>query len=105
MMLFCSAPSPGVPFSLPIGSLRGESAKMQLDRDFPGPFYRKYDGGERWVELASRYGWGTSELPGAEAAWNLFRPEMLDDEDGLTALAHVREHAGGGFGSRRYRAR
>jgi hypothetical protein len=30
MTLFCSAPSPGVAFSLPIGSLRGESAKMQL---------------------------------------------------------------------------
>jgi hypothetical protein len=29
MMLFCSAPSPGVPYSLPIGSLRGEGAKMQ----------------------------------------------------------------------------
>ena len=28
-MLFCSTPSPGVSFSLPIGSLRGEGAKTQ----------------------------------------------------------------------------
>jgi hypothetical protein len=29
MMLFRSAPSPGIPFSLPFGSWQGEGAKVQ----------------------------------------------------------------------------
>jgi hypothetical protein len=40
--------------------------------------------------MERRYAWGGSELHGAGAAWNLFRPEMLDEKDGLTLLAHVR---------------
>ena len=78
-----------------ISDLLVQSATMQLERDFPGPFYRKYHSEERWEELARKYGWGTSELRGAEAAWNLFRPEMLDERGGLTALAHVRFPLGG----------
>ncbi len=78
-----------------ISDLLAQSAEMQLERDFPGPFYRKYQSEERWAELARESRWGTSELSGADAAWNLFRPEMLDDESGLTALAHVRFPLGG----------
>ena len=39
---------------------------MQLDRDFPGPFYLAYDGGERWKQLARRYEWGDSDLKAEE---------------------------------------
>ena len=78
-----------------ISDLLAQSAKMQLDRDFPGPFYRKYHSEDDWAALADKYNWGGSELRGAEAAWNLFRPEMLDDKSGLTALAHVRFPLGG----------
>jgi hypothetical protein len=63
---------------------------MQLDRDFPGPFYRKFHTADRWAQTRRKNGWSAPELSGAKAAWNLFRPEMLDDTDGLTALAHVR---------------
>jgi hypothetical protein len=78
-----------------ISDLLAQSAQMQLERDFPGPFYRKYHSEDRWTQLKRKYGWGSSELPGAEAAWSLFRPEMLEEKDGLTALAHVRFPLGG----------
>jgi hypothetical protein len=78
-----------------ISDLLAQSARMQLERNFPGPFYRKYHSEERWAELAHECRWGDSELRGAQAAWNLFRPEMLDDRSGLTALAHVRFPLGG----------
>ncbi|MBL7040640.1 MAG: hypothetical protein ISR77_18535 [Pirellulaceae bacterium] len=78
-----------------ISDLLAQSAKMQLDRDFPGSFYRKFHSEEDWTALADKYNWDGSELPGAEAAWSRFRPEMLDDKGGLTALAHVRFPLGG----------
>ena len=78
-----------------ISDLFAQIARMQLDRDFPGPFYLAYDGGERWKQLARRYEWGDSDLHGAEEAWNRFRPEMLDNGDGSLALAHVRFPLGG----------
>ena len=78
-----------------ISDLLAQGAQMQLDRDFPGPFYRKYHPEERWKELERQYAWGASELHGAGVAWNLFRPEMLDEKDGLTVLAHVRFPLGG----------
>lgn len=78
-----------------ISDLLVQSATMQMARDFPGPFYRKYHSEERWAELATKHDWETSELLGAEEAWSLFRPKMLDDRDGLPALAHVRFPLGG----------
>lgn len=78
-----------------ISDLLAQSAKMQLERDFPGPFYRKFHTAQRWAKLASEWHWGTSELHGAEMAWSLFRPEMLNEKDGLAALAHVRFPLGG----------
>ena len=78
-----------------ISDLLAQSAQMQLDRDFPGPFYRKFHPEERWKDLEHRYAWEGPELNGAGTAWRLFRPEMLDEEDGLTALAHVRFPLGG----------
>jgi hypothetical protein len=78
-----------------ISDLLAQSAQMQLDRDFPGPFYRKYHSEQQWKALSGKYGWGDSELRGAERAWNLFQPKMLEEQGGLTALAHVRFPLGG----------
>ncbi len=78
-----------------VSDLLAQSAQMQLDREFPGPFYRKFHSEERWAELAKKYHWGGAELKGAKSAWGLFRPEMLDEKGGLTALAHVRFPLGG----------
>ena len=78
-----------------IGDLLAQSAQMQLDRDFPGPFYRRFHSEEDWAAMVRNHDWGESELRGADAAWDLFRPEMLDDGNGLTALAHVRFPLGG----------
>ncbi len=78
-----------------ISNLLAQSAQMQLEREFPGPFYRKYQTEERWTELAKTHRWSGSELKGAMAAWTRFRPEMLDDKGGLAALAHVRFPLGG----------
>ena len=78
-----------------ISDLLAQIAQLQLDRDFPGPFYRKFHSEERWKALEARYDWGGAELHGAAAAWKLFRPQMLDEKDGLTALAHVRFPLGG----------
>lgn len=78
-----------------VSDLLAQSAQMQLDRDFPGPFYRKFHSQEQWAELARKSHWDGAELRGAKSAWNLFRPEMLDERGGLTALAHVRFPLGG----------
>ncbi len=78
-----------------ISDLLAQSAQMQLDRDFPGPFYRRFHEDEEWKKLAERRNWGDTELRGAQKAWELFRPEMLDERGGLTALAHVRFPLGG----------
>lgn len=78
-----------------ISELLAQSADMQLRRDFPGPFYRKFHSDDEWAELAGKYHWDGPGLPGAEAAWNLFQPKMLDDKGGLAPLAHVRFPLGG----------
>ncbi len=78
-----------------ISDLLAQSAQMQLDRDFPGPFYRKFHSDEAWTTMERKHNWGDSELRGAESAWNLFRPEMLDERGGLATLAHVRFPLGG----------
>ena len=78
-----------------ISSLLAQSAQMQLDRDFPGPFYRKFHSDEEWSELARKYRWNSPNLHGADAAWNLFHPKMLDGKGGLAALSHVRFPLGG----------
>ena len=78
-----------------ISDLLAQSAQMQLDRNFPGPFYRKFHSDDEWDALANKYNWSDTELRGAEQAWSLFRPEMLNEKSGLTALAHVRFPLGG----------
>ncbi len=78
-----------------ISNLLAQTAQMQLDRDFPGPFYRKFHAEDRWAQLRRENDWRAPELSGAKAAWSLFRAEMLDETDGLTALAHVRFPLGG----------
>ena len=78
-----------------IGDLLAQNATMQLERDFPGPMYRKFHTDQQWKELANKYGWNGPELPGAEAAWERYRPELLDESAGLAALAHVRFPLGG----------
>jgi len=79
-----------------IGALLKQSVGMQLARDFPGEFYRKYHPDETWNALRQEFGWDDSELRGAEMAWNKFQPGFLDHaESGLAALAHVRFPLGG----------
>lgn len=79
-----------------IGGLLKQSVDMQLARDFPGEFYRKYHSATTWERLSKDFDWEDSELRGAEMAWSKFRPAMLDsDEKSLAALAHVRFPLGG----------
>ena len=79
-----------------IGGLLKQSTAMQLARDFPGEFYRKYHSDAEWDRLRESYVWGDTELRGAAAAWEKFQPEMLEQKDkGLAALAHVRFPLGG----------
>ena len=78
-----------------ISELLGQIAKMQLDRDFPGPFYRKFHDEQVWTDLERQCHWNAAELPGADAAWSLYRPEMLEKQNGLTTLAHIRFPLGG----------
>lgn len=79
-----------------IRGLLKQSAEMQLGRDFPGEFYRKYHSQEQWRKLGERYDWGGTELRGAMSAWEKFDPRLFADErDGLAALAHVRFPLGG----------
>jgi hypothetical protein len=79
-----------------IGGLLRQSVEMQLARDFPGDFYRKYHSAAAWDRLRQDFAWDDGELRGAEVAWKKFRPEMLDHKEaGLAALAHVRFPLGG----------
>ena len=78
-----------------IGKLLAQSAEMQLARDFPGPFYRRFHSDEVWSDLVKKRKWPTPELRGAKEAWSLFHPDILDERDGLNALAHVRFPLGG----------
>jgi hypothetical protein len=79
-----------------IGGLLRQSVEMQLARDFPGDFYRKYHSDETWSQVRRDFDWDDSELRGAAIAWNKFRPGFLDHkENGLAALAHVRFPLGG----------
>ncbi len=79
-----------------IAGLLAQSTKMQMTRDFPGEFYRKYHDEMIWSDLQKSFNWGDSELRGAAMAWEKFRPGMLDSENrGLAALAHVRFPLGG----------
>ena len=79
-----------------IGELLEQSVQMQLDRDFPGEFYRKYHSKDAWQTLAQKYEWNDTDLRGASMAWNKFQPDMLDqDNKGLAALAHIRFPLGG----------
>ncbi len=75
------------------GLLR-QTAEMQWQRDFPGPFYRRFHSGEEWEALRKQLGWQDANLHGAEEAWNAFHPDMLN-LGGLPTLAHVRFPLGG----------
>ena len=78
-----------------IGDLLVQSAEMQLARDFPGPFYRRFHSEKVWADLVRKRKWPSNELRGAKEAWSLFHPAILDERDGLNALAHVRFPLGG----------
>ncbi len=79
-----------------IRGLLKQSVEMQLRRDFPGEFYRKYHSEETWKTLSGAFDWKDTELRGADSAWDKFTPAMLDhDQKGLAALAHVRFPLGG----------
>ncbi len=70
-------------------------AGMQLSRDFPGPFYKRFQPEEEWQHARKSLGWEDEDLHGAESAWRKFRPAMLDQQGGMAALAHVRFPLGG----------
>jgi len=79
-----------------IAGLLRQSVEMQLSRDFPGEFYRKYHSDEEWKALEQRYSWQGPELKGAVPAWERFDTTLFETEkDGLAALAHVRFPLGG----------
>ena len=79
-----------------LSGLLKQSTEMQLERDFPGEFYRKYHSAEVWKHLEETYDWGDSELRGASIAWEKFQPAMLEEKEaGVCALAHVRFPLGG----------
>jgi hypothetical protein len=79
-----------------IRGLLKQSVEMQLSRDFPGEFYRRFHDAKNWQELAARYGWQDTELRGATIAWAKFDPKLLEGErNGLAALAHIRFPLGG----------
>lgn len=79
-----------------IRELLKQCVTIQLERDFPGEFYRKYETAERWNRVRTDFAWDDAELRGCDIAWNKFTPSMLDHEDaGLAALAHVRFPLGG----------
>ena len=69
-------------------------AVMQMQRDFPGTFYKRFHSAEQWKHLQEDCNWQEENLHGCVQAWNLFRPEMLD-KGGLPVLAHVRFPLGG----------
>ncbi|MDB4459301.1 hypothetical protein N9059_01895, partial [bacterium] len=68
-------------------------AKLQMARDFPGPFYRKFHSDDEWAKLQNDWNWPDTELHGSNIANRLFEPAML--KDGLATLAHVRFPLGG----------
>ncbi len=72
----------------------GYIAEIQMKRDFPGPMYRRFHSEETWRQLRQTCHWPGRELHGADEAWSLFRPAMLDGPP-LAVLAHVRFPLGG----------
>ncbi|MFV2065881.1 MAG: hypothetical protein ACC645_02805 [Pirellulales bacterium] len=77
--------------------LRGllkQFAEMQLQRDFPGPFYKRFHSAEEWSRLRRELGWQDENLHGCDVAWDAFQPSMLD-QSSLAVLAHVRFPLGG----------
>ncbi len=70
-------------------------AKLQLARDFPGPFYRRFHRAEEFEQARKQFGWDDAELHGALDAWRKFKPAFLDQRSPLAALAHVRFPLGG----------
>ena len=71
-------------------------AKLQLARDFPGEFFRRFTS-EESIKRAGEVGnWGDSDVHGAKSAWQKFKPSFLDSpEKGLLTLTHVRFPLGG----------
>ena len=75
------------------GLLR-QMAEMQLRREFPGPFYKRFHSDDEWSRLRREMNWPAATLRGCDEAWRLFRPAVLD-HGSLAVLAHVRFPLGG----------
>ncbi len=75
------------------GLLR-QMAQMQWQREFPGPFYRRFHSEQEWNRLRSQLAWKADNLSGCAEAWESFQPAMLE-QGGLAVLAHVRFPLGG----------
>jgi len=71
-----------------------QTAQMQMQRDFPGPFYKRFHSAEQWDRLRKELGWKDDNLHGCPVAWKAYKPEMLD-QGSLPVLAHVRFPLGG----------
>lgn len=69
--------------------------KLQLARDFPGPFYRRFHTDQEWKETSELLGWGDVDLHGCMEAWRKFDSSFLDRGIPLAQLAHVRFPLGG----------
>ena len=64
-------------------------AIKQMQRDFPGPMYRRFHSEQTWKQLRRKWNWTDRDLHGSREAWKAFQTEMLDS-DSLAVLAHVR---------------
>ncbi|QDV18767.1 hypothetical protein Pan153_34280 [Gimesia panareensis] len=74
-------------------------AEIQLERDFPSPFMRRFIDEETIQSVAKKMNWGGADIHGTTAAWELYDKEAISRlrsrERGLATLAHVRFPLGG----------
>ncbi|OHD53334.1 MAG: hypothetical protein A2096_01895 [Spirochaetes bacterium GWF1_41_5] len=74
------------------------TAKIQLERDFPNDFMRKFLKPEAIEEVKTVMNWGDNALHGACEAWAKYSPEiqkLKSSVKGTAFLAHVRFPLGG----------
>jgi len=76
----------------------GYATKLQLERDFPGDWFRNYFKDFDWKKLAEVCEWRDNSLHGCDSALEKFKPEIFEvsgDIRGMAILSHVRFPLGG----------
>ncbi len=77
-----------------IYDLMQKSIELQLARDFPGPFMRKFINEDAISKTAKNFKWGGKDIHGSIPAWKLYDKEKLEKtrgkEKAVATLAHVR---------------